>query len=126
MAASKADIQSLVEKRLGLTPGEHVDLIDMYIDEIERRILNYINASVIPAGLLYTWSAMTASALQTEQLAVLFPTAEGDEAYEVKIGDTTVKPVKSVTPPDRPTIVTMDKTVFDYRAELYAYRKLRW
>jgi hypothetical protein len=126
MAANKAEIQSLVEQRLGLTPGAHADLIGTYTDEIEQRILNYINANVVPARLMYTWSAMTASALHAEQLAVLFPAAEGDESFEIKIGDTTVKPIKAVTPPDRPTIVTMDKTVFDYRGELNAYRKLRW
>jgi len=126
MAASKEQIILLVEQRLGLTPGEHADVIGMYTDEIGQRILNYINASVIPDGLTYTWVAMTASALQTEQLAVLFPPGAEDEAFEVQIGDTSVKPVKAVTPPDRPTLAVLDKTAFDYRAELNAYRKLRW
>ncbi len=126
MAINKNEIREIVERRLGLTPIEHTGLIDLYIDEIERRILNYINATSVPEGLKFTWAAMVASTLSSEQLAVLFPSTEEDEAYETTIGDTTVKPVKSVVAPNRPTIATVDRVVFDYRSELNAYRRLRW
>jgi hypothetical protein len=126
MANSKGEIRQLVEKRLGLNPDSNSDLIELYIDEIEQRILNYVNVLVVPDGLTYTWATMVAGALSLEQPAILFPPSDDDAEYEMTVGDTTVKPIKPATPPSKPTLAIVDKVMLDYRGELNAYRKLRW
>ncbi|MBB6670274.1 DNA-packaging protein [Cohnella nanjingensis] len=126
MATSSKDIWPLVKKRLGVRVNDHDELIELYTDEIGQRIRTYINATAVPEALTYTWAAMVASALSAEQLAVLFPPGEETVEFETTIGDTTVKPIKSVTAPSLPTVAVLDSVVFDYRGELNAFRKLRW
>ncbi|BBI32038.1 phage head-tail connector protein [Cohnella abietis] len=130
MAINKAEILTLVKKRLGLPLNEttHDSLIDLYLDEIEQRILNYCNLQEVPDGLKYTWAAMVAVALTKEQSAILFPPPVVAEAFEISIGDTTVKEVKNPATPIivRPSIAIVDEVVFDYQGELNSYRKLRW
>lgn len=125
MTISKTDVLGLVKTRLALQGDvTHDGLITMYIDEMENRILHYINAKSIPEGLKFTWAAMAASALSSEQYSILFPAVE--EAFEVTLGDTTVKPVKPVSAPSLPSLVVMDAVMFDYKTDLNRYRKLRW
>lgn len=125
MAINKVDVLELVKTRLGLQgDATHDDLTTIYIDELENRILHYINAKAIPDGLKFTWASMAASALNSEQSALLYPAAE--ESFEVTVGDTTVKPVKPVSTPSRPSLVVMDAVMFDYKTDLNRYRKLRW
>lgn len=128
MAANSAEVLLLVKERLGLPIDEtqHDELIGLYVDEIEQRIKTYINASEIPDALKYTWAAMVASGLSTEQLAVIFPPDASVEEFETTIGDTSVKAVKPVAAPTRPSVSVMVSVVFDYRSELNAFRKLRW
>lgn len=131
VAISKLEILATVKELMGLDPvaSDLNELISVYIDAVEQRILNYINHSIIPDGLKFTWAAMTAGALQSEQSAVLFPAADSEEleAFEISLGDTSVKPIKPVAAaPARPTVVVLDKVVFDYRSDLNAFRKLRW
>lgn len=128
MAIEKVEILALVKRRLGLPQSEtaHDDLIDLYIDAVEEAIRNYCHVAEVPDGLKHTWAAMAASALQAEQMEILFPGAVPAEEYEIKVGDTTVKPVKAAARPALPTLAIVDKLVFDYTAQLRAYRKLRW
>lgn len=123
MAVKKPEIRELAKVRLGLADHAFDGLVDMYVDEVERRILNYINARSVPDGLKFTWAAMVAGALSKEQSNSLYPA--GDEAFEIKIGDTTVKPIKPVNTA-KPASVVIDSILFDHRAEMNAYRKLRW
>ncbi|BBH19823.1 hypothetical protein Back11_11680 [Paenibacillus baekrokdamisoli] len=128
MTINKDDILALVKMRLQLDPlgATHDQLINMYMDEIEQRILSYINHSSIPDRLRFTWAAMVAGALAAEQSAALFPTIESSGTFEISIGDTSIKPVKAVSAPLTPSIVVVNSVLFDYRAELNAFRKLRW
>lgn len=130
VAINKEEVLGLVKSRLGLDPAETAfdELILPYMDQIETKILNYINHAVMPDGLKYTWAAMTAAALQTEQQAILFPPSEEDmEMNETSFGDTTVKPIKPVSKPTiGPTLAVMDKMLFDYMGELIPFRRMRW
>lgn len=123
MTISRDDIRQLAKLRLGLTDDTFDGLVDMYIDEVEQRILTYINARSVPAGLKYTWAAMVAGALSKEQSNSLYPA--GEEAFEIKIGDTSVKPIKPVGAAPTAKVV-IDSILFDHTTELNAYRKLRW
>ncbi|MGX4583361.1 phage head-tail connector protein [Paenibacillus chitinolyticus] len=125
---TSSGIWSLVKKRLGITDNLHDELIEMYTDEVGQRILHYINRQDVPDGLKHTWAAITAGALTKEQSAIIFPQAQPVEAYEVKLGDTSVKPIKAPeSPPQiRPTVVAIDSELLGYKADLNAYRKLRW
>lgn len=118
----KSEVRDLAKARLGLADDVHNGLVDMYVDEVERRILNYINARSVPDGLKHTWSAMVAGALSKEQTNTLFPAAE---EFEIKIGDTAVKPIKSSGSAPAAKVV-IDSVLFDHKAELNAHRKLRW
>ncbi|ASS76822.1 hypothetical protein CIG75_19000 [Tumebacillus algifaecis] len=123
MSVQKSDVRDLAKLRLGLTDNTFDNLIDMYIDEVEQRILNYINARAVPDGLKFTWAAMVAGALSKEQSNVMYPA--GEEEFEIKIGDTSVKPIKPAG--SAPTAkVVIDSILFDHTSELNAYRKLRW
>ncbi|WP_158289258.1 phage head-tail connector protein [Paenibacillus flagellatus] len=130
MAINKADIRVLVKRRLGLAIENetHDDLIGLYIDAVEEGIRNFIHDREVPDGLKQTWAAMAASALFTEQLAVLFPPPDPVEAFETQIGDTTVKPIKPVinTAPPGPSLAAIESVMFDYKSSLIAYRKMRW
>lgn len=123
MAIQRSEIRGLAKLRLGLTDDAFDGLVDLYVVEVEQRILNYINARSVPAGLKFTWSAMVAGALSKEQSNIMYPA--GDEEFEIKIGDTTVKPIKPVGVAPTAKVV-IDNILFDHQAELNAYRKLRW
>lgn len=130
VAINKLEVLAITKQLVGLDPAlENFDgLITLYMDIIGQRILNYIHHSSMPDGLKYTWAAMTAAALQAEQMAVLFPPDPDDaEAYEVSLGDTTIKPIKPVAKPiTGPTLVVQDAVLFDYAGELNSFRGMRW
>ncbi|MFC3802707.1 hypothetical protein [Cohnella sp. GCM10012308] len=130
MAINKLEVLAIIKQLVGLDPTgtEHDGLITLYMDIIGQRILNYVHHSSMPDGLKYTWAAMTAAALQAEQMVVLFPPDPDDaEAYEVSLGDTTVKPIKPVAKPiTGPTLTVQDAVLFDYQSELNGFRRMRW
>ena len=118
-----------VKRRLGLDVNDttHNYLIGTYVDEAGLRIMNYCNISVIPDALSYTWVAMVASALSAEQINVLRPPVESEDEFEMKIGDTSIKPSgSSSAAPTSPTVTVIDEVLRDYKAELNSFRKLRW
>eukprot|EP01113_Clastostelium_recurvatum_P025498 TRINITY_DN30674_c0_g1_i1.p1 TRINITY_DN30674_c0_g1~~TRINITY_DN30674_c0_g1_i1.p1 ORF type:complete len:134 (+),score=3.35 TRINITY_DN30674_c0_g1_i1:490-891(+) len=117
-----------VKRRLGLDVNDttHNDLIGTYVDEVGWRTRNYIN-NKIPDDLSYTWVAMVASALSTEQINVLRPPVESEEVFEMKIGDTSIKPASAAkAAPSSPTVTVIDAVLRDYQGELNAFRRLRW
>ena len=129
LKAERELIITEVKRRLKLDVNdtEHDYLIGTYVDEVGLRIMNYCNISIIPDELSYTWVAMVASALSTEQINVLRPPAEPVEAFELKIGDTSIKPSKAITAvPATPTVTVIDAVLRDYQGELNAFRRLRW
>ncbi|MCD9026043.1 phage head-tail connector protein [Cohnella silvisoli] len=128
MAINATEIIVIVKAKMGLPGNEHDALIGLYVDEIGQRILNYCNLSEIPDGLKYTWVAMVSVALTKEQSSVLFPAPVVEEAFEISIGDTSVKQVKNPAAQVlvRPSVAIIDAVVFDYQGELNSYRKLRW
>jgi Phage QLRG family, putative DNA packaging. len=129
LKAERELIITEVKRRLKLDVNdtEHDYLIGTYVDEVGLRIMNYCNISIIPDELSYTWVAMVASALSTEQINVLRPPVAPVEAFEVKIGDTTIKPVAAFkTAPATPTVTVIDDVLRDYQGELNAFRRLRW
>ncbi|CAM4468318.1 hypothetical protein PAXY110619_18145 [Paenibacillus xylanexedens] len=129
LKAERELIITEVKRRLKLDVNdtEHDDLIGTYVDEVGLRIMNYCNIPVIPDELSYVWVAMVASALSTEQINVLRPPVEPIEAFELKIGDTSIKPTKATTAaPATPTVTVIDEVLRDYQGELNAFRRLRW
>lgn len=129
LKAERELIITEVKRRLKLDVNdpEHDYLIGTYVDEVGLRIMNYCNIPVIPDELSYTWVAMVASALSTEQINVLRPPVVPVEAFELKIGDTSIKPTKATTTaPATPTVTVIDAVLRDYQGELNAFRRLRW
>jgi len=128
LKAEREAILREVKLRLGLDVNDttHASLIGTYVDEVGWRIRNYINRD-IPDDLSYTWVAMVASALSTEQINVLRPPVEPVEAFEVKIGDTSIKPASAAkAAPATPTVSVIEGVLRDYQGELNAFRRLRW
>ncbi|MFJ2042240.1 hypothetical protein ACIOBL_01485 [Paenibacillus taichungensis] len=128
LKAERELIITEVKRRMGLDVNdtEHDYLIGTYVDEVGWRIRNYINRD-IPDDLSYTWVAMVASALSTEQINVLRPPVEPVEAFELKIGDTSIKPAKATTTaPATPTVTVIEEVLRDYQGELNAFRRPRW
>ncbi|GJM73000.1 hypothetical protein HMSSN036_52160 [Paenibacillus macerans] len=84
-------IVTIVKLRLGDVPESLDGLIFSYAQEIESRIKNYCQISVVPEGLYYVWVAMVIDILRVEQ-----PAKEGiGDAVDtggdnIKIGDTSV------------------------------------
>lgn len=130
LKAEREAILREVKLRLGLDVLDttHDYLIGTYVDEVGLRIMNYCNISVIPDELSYTWVAMVASALSTEQMNVLNPPTESsEEGFELKIGDTSIKPTGSSSGSlSSPTVEVIKGVLRDYEGELIAFRKLRW
>jgi hypothetical protein len=128
LKAERELIITEVKRRMGLDVNdtEHDYLIGTYVDEVGWRIRNYINRD-IPDDLSFTWVAMVASALSTEQINVLRPPVAPVEAFEVKIGDTSIKPATAVkAAPATPTVAVIEDVLRDYQGELNAFRRLRW
>lgn len=129
LKAERELIITEVKRRMGLDVNdtERDYLIGTYVDEVGLRIMNYCNIPVIPDDLSYTWVAMVASALSTEQINVLRPPVEPEEDFEMKIGDTSIKPATATkTAPATPTVTVIDEVLRDYQSELNAFRRLRW
>ena len=126
MAAQSSEVWPLVKARLGLADDVHQPLAMIYIDEIGRRILHYINHRSVPDGLLQVWAAMAAAALSQEQQLVLFPPPEPVEAAEISIGDTSIRETSTAPTVVKPSVAVMDAVVFDYRVDLNHYRRMRW
>jgi hypothetical protein len=122
-----ADVWPLVKGRLNIPDDNHKLLADMYIAEIGQRILHYINHKRMPDGLLYTWAAMAAAALSSDQGELLHPPPAQVETQEVSVGDTSVG-TKLVTPASapKPNLTIVDNIMFDYRTDLHHYRRMRW
>lgn len=129
LKAEREAILREVKLRLGLDVLDttHDYLIGTYVNEVGWRIKNYINQD-IPDDLSFTWVAMVASALSTEQMNVLNPPTEAsEEGFEIKIGDTSIKPTGSSSgAPSSPTVAVIEGVLRDYQGELNAFRKLRW
>ncbi|MFD2613545.1 phage head-tail connector protein [Paenibacillus gansuensis] len=126
MPASKEEVKSIVKQKLNLpvNDGQHDDLLGIYVDEAEKRIKHYCNIPEIPEDLRFTWASLAATAVAAEQKAILFPDPVDEEQFEISIGDTSVKtgkPAAAVQP-----MLVLDNMVFDYRAELNAFRRVRW
>lgn len=121
----KAEVLTLVKKRLQLADDALDALIESYVDEIEQRILHYCNLTRVPPGLKWTWASMVIDALRIEQSSVEEIDATADRGASVRVGDTSVTPSSAggVTNTSKSVI---DQVVLNYRVDLNRYRKLRW
>lgn len=120
----EAKVLEIVKSRLKITDDTDDTSINSYITEIGWRILNICNRSDIPEALIYVWASMVIDVLRIEQ-----PQKYGGDAnssgLSIKIGDTSVAPAsKSGLTATSKSVI--DQVVFDYRADLYRWRKLKW
>ncbi|OMG45294.1 DNA-packaging protein [Paenibacillus macerans] len=117
-------VLEIVKSRLKITDDTDDTLINYYITEIGWRILNVCNRRDIPDALIYVWVSMVIDVLRIEQ-----PQKYGGDAnssgLNIKIGDTSVGPAsKSGLTATSKSVI--DQVVFDYRADLYRWRKMKW
>ncbi|GIP10400.1 hypothetical protein J1TS5_25700 [Paenibacillus macerans] len=117
-------VLEIVKSRLKITDDTDDTLINYYITEIGWRILNVCNRKDIPEALIYVWASMVIDALRIEQ-----PQKYGGDAnssgLNIKIGDTSVAPAsKSGLTATSKSVI--DQVVFDYQADLYRWRKMKW
>ncbi|RRJ62408.1 DNA-packaging protein [Paenibacillus oralis] len=120
----EAEVLGIVKARLKITDDTDDTLINSYITEIGWRILNICNRRDIPDALIYVWASMVIDVLRIEQ-----PQKYGGDAnssgLNIKIGDTSVGPAsKSGLTATSKSVI--DQVVFDYRADLYRWRKMKW
>jgi hypothetical protein len=118
----ESQVFELIRRRLKLPPeNESLDeTIEMYMDEIKQRILNFTKQSAVPEGLKYTWVNMVIDLLKVRDFALPEVSALiGDGAMDIKIGDTTVKLAAAGS-------VSVDDIVTGYTADLRRYRKMGW
>ncbi|WP_328802020.1 hypothetical protein T3H97_06320 [Paenibacillus sp. LX16] len=116
------EVFELIRRRLKLPPDNTVldSTIEMYMDEIKQRIINYTHQLAIPAGLKYTWSNMVIDLLKVRDFALPEVAALlGKDAVEVKIGDTSVKLGSTGS-------VAVETIVTSYAPELRRYRRMGW
>ncbi|MDT9723772.1 DNA-packaging protein [Xylanibacillus composti] len=120
------DVWRIVKLRLEL-PDERKNLVETYIDEIERRIKRYCNIRELPDDLLYVWASMVVDAVRVDLPNVdeIADTIGGSGS--VKVGDTSVSggggSGRELTNTAKAVI---DQVVFDYRADLHDYRRMKW
>lgn len=119
----EAEVLGIVKTRLKITDDTDDTSINSYIIEIGWRILNVCNRKDIPEALIYVWASMVIDALRIEQ-PQKFGTDDSN-GLNIKIGDTSVGPASKsgVTATSKSVI---DQVVFDYRADLYRWRKMKW
>ncbi|MFK0524757.1 hypothetical protein ACINKY_21385 [Paenibacillus illinoisensis] len=128
LKAEREAIINEVKFHMGLDVGDLTKdrLIGSYVDRIGQAIINFINRD-IPDELSYVWVDMVASALTEEQSGVLFPPVESEAVYEIKIGDTSIKPAGSVKQASgSPSTKIIESVVNDYTQQLVTFRRLRW
>lgn len=121
MTDQEKEVLSIIKLRLGIEDETKDALIISYIYEIGRRILHYCQRSDIPDGMNWVWASMVIDALKAE---IPDQFGGGDIAgLSVKIGDTSVSPANSSSEKVKTSI---DQIVFNYKADLHRWRKLRW
>lgn len=122
------DVWPIVKLRLDLEDESLKPVIDTYIAEIERRIKHYCNIQRLPDDLLYVWASMVIDAVRVDLPNVdeIEETVGGQDG-NVKVGDTNSGSgggsSNGLTNTSKSVI---DKVVFDYRADLHRYRRMRW
>ncbi|MCW2277738.1 phage head-tail connector protein [Heliophilum fasciatum] len=122
MTTNQAVVLSAVKIRLRINHNDLDPLILSYIDEIGVRISHYCNMDVIPDTLTFTWTSMVIDALRAEQSAIDEIAQSNAGSADIKIGDTSIKPVAA----SGQNKSAIDAVVLNYRVDLNRYRKLRW
>lgn len=116
------EVFELIRRRLHLLPDNTGldSTIEMYMDEIKQRIINYTRQPTIPVGLKYTWVNMVIDLLKVRDFALPEVAALlGEDAVDVKIGDTSVKLGSTGS-------AAVDTIVTGYAPELRRFRRMGW
>lgn len=123
------DVWPIIKARLGLEDDKLKSLINTYIAEIEHRIKHYCNINRLPDGLLYVWASMVVDAVRVDLPNVdEIEDTVGGQGGNVKVGDTSVSGSSSSSGNglSNTSKKAIDQVVFDYRADLHHYRRMRW
>lgn len=124
---SASDVWPIVKTRLGLIDDNLQPLIDTYIAEIEFRIKHYCNISQLPDDLLFVWASMVIDAVRVDLPNVgEIDDTVGGQGSNIKVGDTSVSGGGSGGGLTNTSKAVIDQVVFDYRADLHHYRRMRW
>ena len=105
---------------LGITDESQDSALAFLLETVQEMVLNYCGIETIPEGLKNTVVRMAADLYRSEGYG---QAAAPMAAKSVKRGDVTVDYGESRTVAE----ITGGKSVLDdYKAQLQAYRKLRW
>lgn len=123
-----ADVWSIVKSRLDLKDDKLLLVIETYIAEIKHRIKHYCNINRIPDGLLYVWASMVVDAVRVDLPNVdEIEATVGGQGSSTNVGDTSVSGGSgSGGGLSNTAKKAIDQVVFDYRADLHHYRRMRW
>lgn len=127
---SAADVWPIVKLRLGLADDKLRPTIDTYITELELRIKHYCNISRLPDELLYVWASMVVDAVRVDlpNVEEISDSVGGQAGGSIKVGDTSVAGGSGGSGGglSNTSKAVIDQVVFDYRADLHHYRRMRW
>lgn len=122
-----SDVWPIIKTRLGLIDDTLQPLIATYIAEIERRIKHFCNISQLPDDLLFVWASMVIDAVRVDLPNVgEIDDTVGGQGSNIKVGDTSVSGGGSGGGLTNTSKAVIDQVVFDYRADLHHYRRMRW
>lgn len=129
MTDQEQEVLKIVKLRLDIS-DELDELINSYIREIGRRIRHYCNIIKIPDDLTWVWASMVVDAVRVDLPNVdeIEETVGGQDG-SVKVGDTSASNGGGGGSGNGLTNISksvIDKVVFDYRADLHHYRRMRW
>ncbi len=105
----------LIRKLDGLpfTDGQ----LDTALEEVEQCIKTYCNLSAVPDALRFTWANMACDRLRAS--AGVSAGIPDNEIASIAVGDVTVTRKRAAA-------LDLDAIVLSYRAQLNAFRRMRW
>ena len=123
-----------VKLRLNLQGNDQDALLDVYIDEIGQRILDYCNLREIPDEIIPVWAAIVADCVKVDQASSSDILGEGaakaDSGKSISEGDTSISfgTSQSATAAALSGISSelIDNLLRNYRLSLHRWRRVPW
>lgn len=134
-------VYNIVSKKCpGLVTGNKkltLEVLYLYIQEVEQVIINYCRIVRVPVQLRYVWANMVIDAANFQAERDYVPSGDGDKdkgitidgvAKAIKVGDTTVEMSVDSTKVESNILNShkpnLDEVLLNYKAQLNQFRRL--